>query len=118
MDDPLRLVFTEGRLHARIEAGGPYGTEGVQLEPGQWYHVAGVKQGQELVLYVDGQRRASTQAPPLIYSGASDFALGGNPNYTGAPEFLPARLADLRFYARGLSEEEVRKLCEAGCGAP
>ena len=118
MDDPLRLVVDKGKLFARIEAGSRYGTEGVELESGRWYHVAGVKQGEELVLYVDGEARASARVPRLIWSGAADFAVGGNPNYTGAPEFLAARFVDLRFYARGLSAEEVKALCEAGCGAP
>ncbi len=118
MDDPLRLAVDHGKLFARIEAGRGYGTEGVELEPGRWYHVAGVKQGDELVLYVDGKVRASARAPWLFWSGATDFALGGNPNYTHGPEFLPARLADLRFYARGLSAEEVKALHETGSGAP
>jgi len=118
MDDPLRVTVDEGKLFARIEAGRGYGTEGVELEPGRWYHVAGVKQGDELVLYVDGQVRASARVPWLFWTGATDFALGGNPNYQGGPEFLAARLADLRFYARGLSAEEVKGLFEAGCGAP
>jgi hypothetical protein len=116
MDDPLRLVVEEGKLFARIEAGAGYGTEGVEIEAGRWYHVAGVKQGEDLVLFVDGEARSSARAPFWITTAATDFALGGNPNYTGAPEFLPARLADLRFYARGLSAEEVKGLYEAGCG--
>ena len=69
-----------------------------------------------LALYVDGQLRSSAEAPLLIWSGATDFALGGNPNYTGAPEFLAARFADLRFCARALSPAEVKQLHETGCG--
>jgi hypothetical protein len=109
MDDPLRLVVQEGRLHARIEAGAGYSTEGVPLEVGRWYHVAGVKQGTKLTLYVDGKPCSTCKAPPVVASNAVDFALGGNPNYHG-PEFLPAKFADLKFYARALSEEEVREL--------
>ncbi len=118
MDDPLRLVVEKGKLFARIEAGAGYGTEGVELEPGRWYHVAAVKQQDELALYVNGQLRSSAEAPLLIWSGAADFALGGNPNYTGAPEFLAARFADLRFLARALSAEEVKQLHEAGPARP
>jgi hypothetical protein len=116
MDDPLRLAVDKGKLFARIEAGAGYGTEGVALEPGRWYHVVGVKQQDRLTLYVDGEPRASAEAPLLIWSGARDFAVGGNPNYTGAPEFLKARFADLRVYAKALSAEEVRQLHDAGCG--
>jgi len=76
----------------------------------------GVKQRDKLTLYVDGQARSSAQAPLLVLAGAKDFAVGGNPNYTGAPEFLAARFADLRFYALALSAEEVKQSYEAGCG--
>lgn len=116
MDDPLRLVVDQGKLFARIEAGQGYGTKGFALETGRWYHVAGVKERETLTLYVDGQAQSSAQAPLLILAGAKDFAIGGNPNYTGAPEFLPARFADLRFYARALSAEEVKQLHESGGG--
>ncbi|NQT15122.1 MAG: glycoside hydrolase family 127 protein, partial [Planctomycetes bacterium] len=115
-DDPLRLVVQEGKLFARIEAGGGWGTEGVELEPSRWYHVVGVKNREKLTLHVDGQARSSAKAPRLVWSGAGDFAVGGNPNYRGGPEFLPARFADLRFYARALSPEEVNELHRAGCG--
>ncbi|MFV1967978.1 MAG: beta-L-arabinofuranosidase domain-containing protein [Pirellulaceae bacterium] len=109
MDDPLRLVVQEGRLYARMEAGSGYGTEGYPIEKDRWYHVVGVKQGTTLTLYVDGQVRSTSNAPPIVVSNAADFAIGGNPNFSGA-EFLPARFADLRFYARALSQKEVREL--------
>jgi len=35
------------------------------------------------------------------------LVIGGNPHF-GGPEFLACRLADLRFYARALSADEVR----------
>jgi len=116
MDDPLRLVVEKGKLFARVEAGAGYGTEGVDLETGKWYHVVGVKGRDKLTLYIDGDARSSVEAPLLIWSGAVDFAIGANPNYRATPEFLAARFADLRFYARALSPEEVTQLHEAGCG--
>ncbi len=109
VDDPLRLVVQGGKLSARIEAGQFYGTEGFPLKTNTWYHVAGVKQGQKLTLYVDGKAHSTAKAPQTIVSSAADFAIGGNPNYSG-PEFLPARLADLKFYARALSADEVKRL--------
>lgn len=109
MDDPLRLVVQGGKLHARIEAGAGYGTEGVPLRTDTWYHVAGVKEGQKLTLYVDGKAHSTAKAPQTIVSSAADFAIGGNPNFSG-PEFLPARLADLKFYACAVSADEVKRL--------
>ncbi len=109
MDDPLRLVVQGGKLYARIEAGVGYGTEGFPLKTDTWYHVVGVKQGQKLVLYVDGKAHSTANAPRTIASSAANFAIGGNPNYIG-PEFLPAKLARLKFYARALSADEVKQL--------
>ncbi len=116
MDDPLRLVVQRGKLFARIETAAVYGTQGFPLEPGRWYHIVGVKGTDKLTLYVDGQARSSTPAPLLIWSGAKSFAVGGNPKYRGAPEFFAGRVADLRFYARAFSAEEVKRLHQAGCG--
>jgi len=109
MDDPLRLVVHQGKLHARVEAGRFYGTDGAAVEAGKWMHVAAVKQGAKLTLYVDGKPHASAKVPAAVSSGAEDFALGGNPHY-GGPEFLAARLADLRFFARALSADEVARM--------
>jgi hypothetical protein len=115
MDDPLRLVVQGGKLYARIEAGVGYGTEGFPLKANTWYHVVGVKQGQKLVLYVDGKVHSTANAPRTIASSAADFAIGGNPNYSG-PEFLPAKLARLRFYARALPADEVKQLRQSERG--
>lgn len=109
MDDPLRLVVHKGRLHARIEAGKFHGTEGFPVRVGRWFHVAAVKQGPKLTLYVNGKAHASTRAPETIRTLAEDFAIGGNPHYSG-PEYLATRLADLRFYAKALSVVEVGKI--------
>ncbi|MHC4176092.1 MAG: LamG-like jellyroll fold domain-containing protein, partial [Planctomycetota bacterium] len=109
MDDPLRLVVQGGRLYARIEAGAGYGTRGFPLKTGKWYHVAGVKRGTKLTLYVDGRAHSTANAPRVVISSAADFAIGGNPNF-GGPEFLAAKLADLKFYARALSPDEVKQL--------
>jgi DUF1680 family protein len=115
MDDPLRIVVQEGQLFARIEAGSFYGTSGYPIQKDRWYHVAVVKQGTKLTLYVDGQARASTDVPASVVSSAADFAIGGNPNFSG-PEFLPAKFADLKFYARALSAAEVRAVAEYSHG--
>jgi DUF1680 family protein len=113
MDDPLRLVVVENRLYARIEAGQFYGTKGVPLEVGRWTHVAAVKQGEKLTLYVDGASQVTADVPVLPSTASDEFALGGNPRYSG-PEFLACKLADLKFYARALPAAEVKQDYEAG----
>lgn len=107
MDDPLRVCIEKGRLFARIEAGKGYSTDGVPVEAGRWYHVAAVKDGRRLSLYVDGSRAAEMQVPEELYSAARDVALGGNPHYTGSSEHLACRLADFGLFVRALEPEEI-----------
>ncbi|MBI2201875.1 MAG: BatD family protein, partial [Armatimonadetes bacterium] len=109
MDDPLRLTIDGGKVFARIEAGQGYSTAGVPLKLGEWTHLAAVKAGAKLTLYVNGEARSSAEVPTEIYSVATNVALGGKPNF-GGNEFLKASLADFRLYARALGPEEVRRL--------
>ncbi|NQT52184.1 glycoside hydrolase family 127 protein [bacterium] len=109
MDDPLRLVVHQGKLDARIEAGKFHGTDGWPVKLDAWTHVAAVKQGARLTLYINGKPLASTAVPERVVSMAHDFALGGNPHYGGA-EFLACRLAALSFHARALSAKEIQQL--------
>ena len=111
MDDPLRLVVDNGKLFARIEAGAGFGTTGVPIDTG-WHHVAAVKRGATLTLFLDGQRAGSCAAPEFTTTSARDCALGGNPHFTGN-EFLPATFADFSLWARALSSEELRQIATA-----
>jgi hypothetical protein len=108
-DDPLRLVIDGGRLFARIEAGNAYSTSGVPVTPGQWRHAAVVKFGSKLSLYMNGEQKSAIEVPEYLTTNARDFALGGNPHFTGN-EHLGVHLSELRFYPRALSPEEVRAL--------
>lgn len=116
MDDPLRVVVQGEQLFARLEAGQFFGTEGCKLETNRWYHVAVVKQAEQLTLYVDSVVRQTARVPAAVSSAADRVAIGGNPAYRGAPEFLAVQLADLRFFARALPAEEIRALFQAGAG--
>jgi hypothetical protein len=109
MDDPLRLIVDGGKVFARIEAGSGFSTPGAALAAGAWHHVAAVKRGGTLTLFVEGKAVGSCAAPEFTTTQAKDCALGGNPNFTGN-EFLAARFADFAVFARALSEPEVQRL--------
>ncbi len=109
MDDPLRLVVDHGKLFARVESGGGFGTLGIPIEAGRWHDVAAVKRGATLSLFVDGKTAGSCAAPEFRTTTARDCALGGNPHFSGN-EFLAATFADFGLWARALSEEELRRL--------
>jgi uncharacterized protein len=109
MDDPLRLAVQNGELFARIEAGQVFGTAGTPLSTGTWHHVAAVKSGATLKLFLDGQLAGSCAAPELTTTATSDCALGGNPKFNGN-EFLAAAFADFGLWERALSPTEVQRL--------
>ena len=113
MDDPLRISVHEGKLYARIEAGAGYSTSGMPIEKDVWYDVCVVKRSSELTLFVDGKLVETIRVPAIVQSAARDFALGGNPHFTGSSEHLPCRVADLVLIARPLSPEEVATLHES-----
>jgi hypothetical protein len=106
MDDPLRLVVQQGKLFARIEAGGVFGTPGVPIDAGRWHSVCAVKRGETLALFLDGQPAGSCAAPRFTTTAARDCALGGNPHFSG-DESLTATFADFGFWERALSAEEL-----------
>ncbi len=109
MDEPLRLMVEGGKVFARIESGGAFSTPGVAIASGAWHHVAAVKRGDTLTLFVNGKSVGTSTAPIFTTTQATDCALGGNPHF-GGNEFLAARFADFSVFARALSEAEIQAL--------
>jgi len=97
-------------LVARIEAGGLYGTPPAPVPAGEWTHVAAVKRGTKLNLYVNGALAQSCNVPWQIYSSSEEVAIGGNPLYTGASECFVGCIDDFALYARALTDGEVAGL--------
>lgn len=111
MDDPLRICVTGGKLYARTEAGNGFSTEGVAVERGRWYHAVAVKSGPQLKLYLDGKPVGAMTLPAMLASQSQDFALGGNPHYSGN-EFLPCRIAKFSMRLGAMPADEVAALYE------
>ena len=107
MDDPLRICIQNGQLSTRIEAGRRYDGKPIPVDPGKWYHVCVAKSGPELTLYLDGREVSHMDVPAEIRTQARDFALGGNPHYTGSSEHLACQVADLQVSIRAFTPEEV-----------
>jgi DUF1680 family protein len=107
MDDPLRVCIQGAELFARIEARGFFSTPGVALQNGEWVHVAAVKQGAELRLYVNGEQKGTAAVPEWNTTAALDFAIGANPHWTGGNETFQGRIADIAFYAEALTAEQL-----------
>lgn len=106
MDDPLRVTFEGGEITARIEAGGGWRTAGAKVPPDRWAHVAAVKDGASLRLYLDGVEIGAVQVPERIHSQAQEIGIGFNPFFSGGERYRGA-IADFAFYARALTPEEI-----------
>lgn len=51
-----------------------------RLTPGKWAHLAGVFDGQQVSIYVNGQKAASTNAPGARLSSDKSLYIGARPN--------------------------------------
>ncbi|OQC04759.1 MAG: Non-reducing end beta-L-arabinofuranosidase [Candidatus Hydrogenedentes bacterium ADurb.Bin101] len=114
MDDPLRVFLRDNLLHVGIEGGGNAGLPGEPIPFDVWTHIAVVKNGADLSLYLNGTLRQQGKAPArLDQTAAANIALGANPNYSGNESYT-GRLAEFALYARAMTEEEVRRVYETG----
>ena len=76
--------------------------------PTGWHHVAAVKSGGKLMLFVDGKLKSSStdfNAEDLDLSHDQPLRIGSGPN-----DFFHGRLRDVRLYRRALSQAEVPAL--------
>ena len=112
MDDPLRICITGESVQARIEAGQAYATPAVKIEAGRWLHVAAVKEGAQLRLYVDGELCGMARVPEMIASAARSVAIGANPNFAGDEDFN-GDIDAFSLWGTALSAERVKELARA-----
>ncbi|MER6118447.1 LamG-like jellyroll fold domain-containing protein [Streptomyces sp. NPDC001743] len=95
---------TPGAHRARLE---------MKPELGRWYHLAGVRSGDEIKLYVDGRLAATAPA------GSADVSSGalsvGRAKWSGAnTDFWNGSVDQVAVYDKALTADEVSALREAG----
>lgn len=110
------MAIAEGRLFCgTLPSGRVFALEAGQsvtldrpLPPG-WRHLAAVREGGRLDLYVDGVRVASSTSapgsPPLDLTNPAPLRIG-----LGAYDHFRGSLSDLRLYGRALAPEEITRL--------
>jgi len=82
---------------------------------GEWTHLAAVRQGQQLSLYVNGSLAATSEL-----SGAGTFDLTNTEPLhigSGAQTSLAGSIADVRLYGAALDDEQTRRLAATGLTA-
>jgi len=114
------LYLKGGRVFFSIRENGKITT--VQCETvvtGRWSHVAGVLSDEgELVIYVDGEREATTkggrllsQSPvqPIVIGAEEGSAVG----HYESPYSITAALDEVRLYHRSLTDTEIKRIAES-----
>jgi hypothetical protein len=93
------------------------------VNDGQWHHVAGVYDGTNMFLYVDGTLDVSQPATGLISQDSSPMCLGANATayvpscYCNEPGYFFNGLIDeASIYNRALSASEIQAIYAAGPG--
>lgn len=88
-------------IGGHIQSVNPIGTD--------WVHIAGVKEGNSIYLYVDGEARGPGSLGPAhsIFTSTADFRIG---MANGGHESFEGQIDDVSFYNRALSEAEIREL--------
>lgn len=94
---------------------GHYGVDlGITGSSGTWYHIVGVWDGTDYIVYVDGTEEArassSTFALPTGNFGIGAM-LGSNGEYYRG---IDGALDDMRWYNKGLTKTEVNNLKDGG----
>lgn len=90
--------------------GGLYGEKSVNDE--KWHHVAGVYNGEKMILYVDGVVDVSQPASGAIATNDHPVYIGENVEMTG--RFWNGMIDDVRVYSYALSEGQVTALYNEG----
>jgi tetratricopeptide (TPR) repeat protein len=98
----------------KIPSGSPYGGlfGAKSVNDGKWHHVAGVYDGEKMVLYIDGIEDASQPASGAIGNNDKPVYIGENAEMTG--RFWNGLIDDVRVYNYALSEGQVTALYNEG----
>ncbi|MGF1498211.1 MAG: LamG-like jellyroll fold domain-containing protein, partial [Elainellaceae cyanobacterium] len=98
-DDQYRLLIEDGRLKFDLAK---VGSVTAALSPSfrgrQWHHVAGVYDGSELTLYIDGVEVASVTASGSISTTANPLNIGTKNPQAPAGDFWKGQLDEVRIW--------------------
>ena len=101
-------ILTNGQPRCWLRlAGNVYAPGTPTMQSGRWYHLAGVYDGKNLTLYVDGVVVQTQAATGNITGYDNVLRLGTN---GGLTEQMDGKMDDVRIYDRDLSEREVQSL--------
>jgi len=111
-DRQYRLLAEWGNLVFDV-----YGVGRIQAalpSSGAWHHAAAVYDGTAMRLYIDGVRQAMAYAGGQINLTTDPLYLGTKTPQAPSGDYYKGYMDDIRIYAVGLTEEQVRTLAQQG----
>ncbi len=83
----------------------------IDIRDGYWHHVAGVYDGQYMVVYVDGVEDTRQEAAGFVQPSAHFAAIGANVDLDDpAYRYWKGNIDDARVYSYGLTADEIEEL--------
>jgi hypothetical protein len=116
-----RIMATQGANTVTFYASGVNtpGNDGISgtrnVNDGQWHHIAGVYDGTNMFLYVDGTLDTSRAATGLIYVTGDSVQIGYNSAAPGGNIFN-GLIDEVSLYHRALSASEIQAIYSIGNG--
>lgn len=101
-----------GRLWSN-DGSNTYSVTGSSLADGLWHHLVGVFNGSNLILYIDGVKKASASQSSNSYANAASSKImhdDGGDNST----YHSGNVAEVRIYNHALTPSEIQYLYSAG----
>jgi hypothetical protein len=102
----LEFACTGLQIPGGNEYGSLFGTR--EIAPGEWHHVAGVYDGRQMYLYVDGALDRSQEASGPINTDDNPVLIGENGQIAG--RFWNGLIDDVRVYNFGLGQAQIQEI--------
>ncbi|MDQ4122909.1 MAG: protein kinase [Acidobacteriota bacterium] len=116
-DDSYYLGTINGGLRWQIETNERYfilDTARLNIFDGQFHHAAATYNGNQMVLYLDGQPIGSRQASGTFYDTNIPVYLGATLNDGGINvRFFSGEMDEIQIYNRALSQTDVKNIYES-----
>jgi len=75
---------------------------------GEWYHVAGVYNGSEIMIYVNGVLESAGSTSGSISTTTDNFYIGGDLDTPGWGEFFNGSVEELSVWSKALTEAQIQ----------
>lgn len=115
----LDLVGTNGTVVWSSGAGSVASTK--VLNDGNWHFAAGVFDGVNNYLYIDGALNSASAASGSVIGNSDDVLLGGDPDFTlvgNNEQYFAGALAQAAFYTNALTPSQITSIYLAGVSSP